>query len=303
VIFAAKGATGNLADILDHAHRGRPCLHVELDKAPHFARVARQCLDVMDGRGSTGLYSQTIRGTVIATDPSGILGEAMRTEGAAGQLVSRMILLVDGNAGPEPGKLEANTKLVALDSLGMRYRTAMEQAWGSRLDHRKPGPVLLSYDFHPQQARWIAFLKTQEAAVPGITGTARNLLATLVFGLTQIVYSTRAAQGFDWSQQQIEALARFLVHRMANARSAMLYSAQSARRLVLEEKILQKLQAGPLDVRGITRKFHSLTAGQCLDVLLDMEADGKVLRIDERLWQARQSTSSATSALHLTLEA
>ena len=303
VIFAAKATTGNLADILDHAHRGRPCLHVELEKAPYFARVARQCLDVMDGRGSTGLNSQTVRGTVIATDPSGILGEAMRAEDVAALMVSRMVLLVDGNAGPEPGEPEANTKLVALDAPGWRYKAAMEQAWGKRLDHRKPGPVLLSYDFHSFQARWIAFLKSKEAELPGITGTARNLLATLVFGLTQMVGSARAPKDFSWSLEQIEALARFLVHRMANARSAMLHSAQSARKLVLEEKILQKLRAGPLDVRGITRKFHSLTAGYCLDVLLDMEAAGKLLRIDDRLWQARQSTSSATSARHLTLEA
>jgi hypothetical protein len=304
VIFAAKGATGNLADILDHAHRGRPCLHVELDKAPHFARVARQCLDVMDGRGSTGLNSQTVRGTVIATDPSGILGEAMRAEGAAGQLVSRMILLVDGNAGPEPGEPEANTKLVALDSLGMRYRTAMEEAWGSRLDHRKPGPVLLSYEFQSFQSRWTSFLRTKEAEFPGITGTARNLFATLLFGIDRLMNSTRTPEGFKCDIAQVEALARFLVHRMANARSAILYSAQSARRLVLEEKILQKLQAGPLDVRGITRKSHNLPADQCREMLFDMEADGRVLRIGDRLWQARESTNSATSSpLHLTLEA
>jgi hypothetical protein len=304
VIFAAKGATGNLADILDHAHRGRPCLHVELDKAPHFARVARQCLDVMDGRGSTGLNSQTVRGTVIATDPAGILGEAMRTEGVVGQLVSRMILLIDGNAGPEPGEPEANTKLVALDSLGMRYRTSMEQAWGSRLDHRKPGPVLINCDFYSSQARWIAFLKTQEAAVPGITGTARNLLATLVFGLDRIANSMRVPKGFSWNLNQIEALARFLVHRMANARSAVLYSAQSARRRELEEKILKKLGSDCLTPRLLARRFHNLSVGLCREILFDMEADGKLLRIDDRLWQARVCTTPATTSPQpLTLEA
>jgi hypothetical protein len=303
VVFAAKSATGNLADILDHAHRGRPCLHVELDKAPHFARVARQCLDVMDGRGSSGFNSEIIRGTVIATDPSGILGEAIRAEGVGGQLVPRMIWLVDGNAGPEPGEPEANTERVALDAPGVRYKAAMEQAWGSRLDHRKPGPVLLNCDFHSFQAGWIAFLKTKEAEFPGITGTARNLLATLVFGLTKMAGSTRAPKDFIWSIAQIEALARFLVHRMANARSALLYSEESARRLVLEEKILRKLQAGPLDVRGITRRSHNLPADQCRELLLDLEAAGKVLRIGERLWQARDCTSSAPSPLPLTLEA
>ena len=302
VIFAAKATTGNLAGILDHSHRGRPFLHVELDKAPHFSRVARQCLDVMDGRGSTGFNSQTVRGTVILTDPSGILGEAMRAEGVAGLLASRVVWLVDGNAGPEPGEPSTPTDLVTLDSPGFRYEAAMEQAWGSRLDHRKPTPVLIDCDFHSLQAEWITFLKTQEAAVPGITGTARNLLATLVFGLSQIVGSTRTAKGFSWSIQQIEALARFLVHRMANARSAMLHEAKSARRLGLEEKILRKLGSEPHTVRDLTRKIGRVPAAQCLELLEDMEAEGKVLRIDDRLWQLREC-GPATSTLHLTLEA
>ena len=307
VIFAAKGATGSLADILDHSHRGRPFLHVELDKAPYFSRVARQCLDLMDGRGSTGLNSQIVRGTVIMTDSSGFLGDAMRAEGVAGQIPSRMVWLVDGNAGPETGEPSTPTELVALDAPGRRYQAAMEHAWGSRLDHRKPGPVMLSFDFHSSQARWIAFLKTQEAAVPGITGTARNLLATLVFGLIAMVDTARGPKDFKWSISQVEALARFLVHRMVNARSAMLYSAQSARRLALEEKILRKLGSDPLTVRELTRRIGRLPAAHCLELLEDLEAAGKVRRIDDRLWQVREcsgpATTSATSATQvLTLE-
>jgi len=302
VVFAAKGAAGKLADILDLSHRGRPLLHVELDKAPSFSRIGRQCLDLMDGRGSTGFNSTIVRGTVIVTDPSGILGEAVRADGVTAELASRTMWLMDGNAGPEPGEPATGTELVALDAPGLRYEAAMGQAWGSRLDNRKPTPVLLDCDFHSLQAEWIAFLKTQEAAVPGITGTARNLLATLVFGLTQMVGSTRTAKGFSWSIQQIEALARFLVHRMANARSAMLHEAKSARRLGLEEKILRKLGSEPHTVRDLTRKIGRVPAAQCLELLEDMEAEGKVLRIDDRLWQLREC-GPATSTLHLTLEA
>ena len=257
----------------------------------------------MDGRGSTGLDSQTVRGTVIMTDSSSFLGEAMRAEGVTGQLASRMPWLVDGNAGPEPGEPSTPTDLVALDAPGRRYQAAMEQAWGSRLDNRKPGPVLIECDFHSLQARWIAFLKTQETVLPGITGTARNLLATLGFGLTEMNDSAPRPKGPIWDLAHVEALARFLVHRMANARSAMLYSAQSARRLVLEEKILRKLGGDPLTVRELTRRIGRLPAAHCLELLEDLEAEGKVLRIDDRLWQGRQSTSSATSARLLTLEA
>lgn len=309
VVFAAKGASGKLADILDLSHRGRPLLHVELDKAPSFSRIGRQCLDLMDGRGSTGFNSTIVRGTVIVTDPSGILGEAMRADGVTAELASRTMWLMDGNAGPEPGEPATVTELVALDAPGLRYEAAMGQAWGSRLDNRKPGPVLIDCDFHSLQARWIAFLKKQEAAVPDITGTARNLLATLLFGVVKMLGSGALPKDFKWSISQVEALARFLVHRMANARSAMLYSAQSARKLLLEEQILRKLGSDQLSVRDLSRKFTKLTAGQCLELLEDLEAKGKVRRVDDRLWQVRVSTNSAsatsvtTSARHLALQA
>ena len=118
-----------------------------------------------------------------------------------------------------------------------------------------------------------------------------------------MVGSTRTPKGFSWNLGQIEALARFLVHRMANARSAMLYSAQSARRLDLEEKMLRKLGSEPVTARILSRRFTRLPAGQCLEILEDLEAEGKVRRIDDRLWQALQSPTSATSPLHLTIEA
>lgn len=304
IVYAAKGASDSLADILDLSHRGRPLLHAELDKTPSFSRIGRQCLDLMDGRGSCCFNSQTVRGTVIMADPTGILGEAMRAEGVAGQLASRMVWLGDGNAGPEPVEPSTPSDLVALDSPDMRYKAAMEQAWGSRLGHSKPGPVMLDDDFHSLHARWIAFLKTQEAAVPGTTGTARNLLATLVFGLTRMVGSTRTPKGFSWSMSQIEALARFLVHRMANALSAIIHSAQSARRLDLEEKIMRKLGSEPVTVRILTRRIGRFPPAHCLELLEDLEAEGKVRRIDDRLWQLRDCTTSATSGpRQLTLEA
>ena len=302
VVFVAKGSPDQLAAVLDLSHLGRPCVHVGVGGARDFTRFGRLCVAVMDGRGSTGFNSETIRGTVILTDPAGIFGEVLRTEETTAQLASRMIWLIDGNAGPEPGKPEAATELVALDAPGRRYEDAMGTAWGRRLDHRNPGPDLITSSFHSYQARWIAFLKEQDAALPGIMGTARNLVATLVFGLTKMIRVGSLPKDLKWSIAQVEALARFMIHRMANARSAMLHSLESARRDELCAQILYKLGAGPLDVRGLTRKFNRLPAGLCREVLLDLEASGKVARSGE-FWQARQDgTAAVSNAQHLTLE-
>jgi predicted Rossmann fold nucleotide-binding protein DprA/Smf involved in DNA uptake len=91
---------------------------------------------------------------------------------------------------------------------------------------------------------------------------------------------------------------------MVNALSAIIHSAQSARRLDLEEKIMRKLGSEPVTVRFLTRRIGRFPAAHCLELLEDLEAEGKVRRIDDRLWQLRDCTTSATSSpRQLTLEA
>ncbi len=95
------------------------------------------------------------------------------------------------------------------------------------------------------QADWIGFLKTNEPEFPGITGTARLLWATLAFGLQLMVNVMPPPAGCVLHTGHCFALARFLVHRMLNARAVMLHNAEDARRQQRQEAILVKLADGP----------------------------------------------------------
>lgn len=280
---------------LERSHLGRPLLHVGVGNPKDFSRFEQICPTIMDGRITHTETMKTIRGTVMVTDPSGVLNEAIKADLPDTQWISRLLWLVDGDAGPETGKAADDKTLIPLDRLSVRYETAMKAAWGERLNCLTIAPMMLGCEFSRSQVLWMTFLKTLEPQFAGISGAARNLLATLRFGLRLIVNATEISKGFEWFTGEVEALARFLVQRMVNARAAMLHSAEDEHRELLMEKIFSKLAEGPLEHRAIVRKFHSLPTTQCLELLNYLEDRGRVALVDSK-WQ-RVETVNTPAAL------
>lgn len=152
-----------------------------------------------------------------------------------------------------------------------------------RLNRRKSQSVTFECDIAGSQVRWMDFLAGMEKLLPGISGTARRLLSSLVFGLRRLVAADKAPHGFKFSLHGIEALARFLVHRMANHRAAILFSADDARNLRHKQRILAKLDGGSLDSRSIYHPLH-LPADLCEELLGELEASNLVRR-SGRIWE------------------
>jgi hypothetical protein len=292
-VFMTGSKPAEVAAQLELCHEGRPFIHVGVDGPKDFTRFGQQCLAVMDGRLAVGEKLENICGNVVVTDSSQALGEVVRTGGMAAQWASRMLWLVDGGTGPEAPAPDGHKAPVALEHMEQRYNHAMTTAWAQRLNHQDIGPVMLKCEFSAPQARWAAFLKKREPECPGITGTARSLFATLLFGLQKIARAGQVQKGFKWHIGHIEALAKFLVLRMVNARAAMLHSAENARNLRLQATILRKLGDGPLDVRGLCRKTHSLRSVPCQEVLHQLEDAGQVVRIDKE-WMLPEFAQALT---------
>ena len=253
----------------------------------------------MDGRITHTETMKTIRGTVMVTDPSGVLNEAIKADLPDTQWISRLLWLVDGDAGFEPGKPVDDKALIPLDRLAVRYQTAMTDAWGERLNNLTTAPKTVKFEFTKSQARWMAFLKSLEPQCPDISGTARNLYATLIFGLYQLVNANETADGFQWFINDAEALARFLVKRMVNARAAMLHSAEDEWKRQQMEKLLNRLMDGPQGHRALARRFHKLAVVQCLQLLNILESKGQVTRV-ENMWCLPQHANTIAAPLQLT---
>ena len=110
-----------------------------------------------------------------------------------------------------------------------------------------------------------------------------------------MVGATKLPENFQYFIEGIEAFAKLLVLRMANARAAMLFSAEEAQRLRHKQRILERLAAGPLDSRTIYRTLH-LSASLCGDLLLELEAD-RLIQRDGAHWQ-RLEGAILTSGLN-----
>jgi len=303
LVFLTGVTAAKVTGQLERCHLNRPFIHVGLDGPADFAQYQHQIPAIIDGRMAVGATAERIHGEVVVTDPNALLGEVMRMGQPAGRWVSRMIWLVDDNAGPEPGETEDAEDSVALGGVARRFESATRLAWSQRISDRVSGPVMLDCDFTGAQARWIAFLKRIEPEFPGITGTARSLYATLQFGLQQMVSVARIPQGFRLPSDQILALAKLLVFRMVNARAVTLRLAAKVRRLQIEASILRKLGDGPLCLRDLVRKFDSFPTERCHELLLDLEASGRVMQSRGKWQLARPALLTVPDDEGLLLEA
>ena len=304
VVFATGTKPAELVGQLERCHLGRPLIHVGLDSSADFARFEHLCPAVMDGRMTVGTLAETIRGTVTVTDPNEVLGEAVRSAQSSARWATRMLWLVDGNAGPDFGGGDEDESSVPMGGIERRFEIAMGLAWGRRISDRVSDPLVLEHEFSESQARWIRFLKRTEPAFLGITGTARNLFVTLLFGLQQMVDAARIPVGFRMPVEQVEAFARFLIHRMVNFRGALLHADQNYRRGLLERAIFHKLEDGPQCARMLCRRFHRLPIQQCNEVLLELEIAGRVTQ-SAGVWRIAPAHAELASprAEHLVLEA
>ena len=297
MLFVTGCTPASLTQQLERCHLGRPFVHVGVGRAADFSSFEQACPTIMDGRVTKGATMESIRGTVVVTDPAAALDEVIKGHLPQAQWVSRLLWLVD--SGPVPDEPADCQPLIPLDHLALRYEAAMKTAWGKRLNNQTTAPVMIRSEFSKCQARWMAFLKSREPECPGISGTARNLYATLDFGLNLLVNTAQTTDGFEWFAEEVEALARFLVQRMINARSAMLFSVRDEWMRQKMEQILIKLADGPVELRDLVRKFHRLTTAQCLEPLHILEGRGRVVCIGNK-WQLAQSACIDVAPLQLT---
>ena len=262
-VFVRGSKPAQLAKQLNQSHLGRPFVNARIDELGDFARLGGIVAAVTGGRGTT-----------IITDPDGLLSDVLRTGPPATNWASRTIWLGDGQAGIESSENRGGSGSV-LDAIQSRFNIAMDIAWGSRIGNLSHAAEV-RVEFSEGQMRWIEFLRKLEPSFSGITGTARNLHATLLFGLQALVGAVNVPSGFKLQVEQVGALAKWVVERMILVQGEVKRLAESVRRQRLEVSVILKLGDGPLCARDLVRKFHALPTEECFGVLHDLQAAGRV---------------------------
>jgi hypothetical protein len=307
LLYASGAQPTPLGAALERSHADQLLVHDVLRSPARCVELADSCLPLIDGCLTVGKQARPVRGHLLLYDPSQVLDEVLRENSPAKRLMLRLPWLVDGNAGPslpipETAVAGVTSLQPRLDRMEERFQAALRAAWLKRLDLNTEEPETLNFDLSLQQARWIAFLQQKEAAFPGISAAARSLLATLVFGLNEMVISLPKPEGLALHSDDVEALARILVERMCNARAVILYDASKEDRERKLKTMLEKLSAGPASVRDLTRKHHRLSTHEARDLLSELVTRGKATDLGDDHYQSRSATWPNKAAI-LTLEA
>jgi hypothetical protein len=276
--FIAAASPGILDRQLGGIHAGQALITIALNRASDAGRFGDLCSALINGAVPIGPSGETVRGRLLVTDPGNVLPEAARQAGDQTTWLGRLVWLVSGNAGPEPPPQHATGgKVVRLPNLPARFEYAAQRIFANRMNLRLTEPLIYKMDFSKNQVDWMEFLNDMESSLPGISGTARHLFASLVFGLRRIVEAIETPENFKYMVGGIEALARFLVRRMASVRAAIQFSAEEAQKRFWKQKILTNLSEGCFENRDVCRLLRRPVA-ICEPVLLEMATEGALVR-------------------------
>jgi hypothetical protein len=278
------------------AHRGRLLAHVNLSGKNAGVLLDKVCDEVVSGCPKRKQLAMTIRGEVIATDPSGMLDSLLAGQSGQGWL-ERSLWLLDHAAGPE---MEITTDTKGSPQMARpseSFEGALEGIVARRLNFQKSEPMRLFYPLAAGQAEWNAFLARLEPGFPGIAGTLRPLLASFVFGLSRILKATPEESRPPLVPGEVESFARLLALRMVNTRAVALHHEHEHRLAKVASYIRMKLREGPHSARDLMRLGHNLDAETCREALARL-ADAGVVEVTGKHWQLVVMTRSKSLTLH-----
>ncbi len=279
VMVTTKGPK-DLEHQLRHLHDNRPLVVLGLNQVADAAGYANTCNSLLNGVHPVGDCGEMAAANLLVTDQNNVLPRIAFMPGEKTGWLGRMVWLVDGTAGPDAIESHPARDKIRVDDMAARFGEALIQALTLRFNNLNPSPLVHGFDLRSAQVRWVSFLKEIEPRLPGVTGAARGLLTTLAFGLIELANASHC-QPLSLSPEQVEALARWIIRRMANARAAMLGTAKSQWFKHQARKIIEKLAEGAQEKRDLYRN-RSINAAQCDELLLAMKTRGLVHLVGNR---------------------
>ena len=281
ILVTAKGPK-DLDKQLCGLHGNRPLVILGLNEPADASAYADTCNALLNGPFPVGDGGETVVANLLVTDAGNVLARIAPQADDKSAWLGRMVWLVDGTAGPDAVENVPEQGKFHVSDTGARFGEALNAVLAKRLDNHNAGTEVHDFNLAEAQIRWVAYLKKMETRLPGITGTARGLLPTLAFGLIELANAPNCKQ-LAVTPDGVEALGRWIIERMANARAEMLYSADLERRMKIAQKIFFKVAHGRLSDREIYRPLN-VQADLCRELLWHMEADSMV-RLNERKWE------------------
>lgn len=266
----------DLSSHLPGMRTGCPLVHAGCCKSSDLSALADAGSALIEGRYPLGNGCEAARGHILITDPHQMLQRAANNPDDGTAWLGHFLWICDSKAGPATPDGDAQPDRP--ETITERFRIALDAVLATRMNLPEKQTVRLPLSTREAKVRFREFLDEMEPRLPGISMAARNLIDSLVFGLWQLA---RIEDRLPLSMGGVEALARFLVARMANARAMMIQSAAVIRRQSQIRQVYRKLQKGPADRRKICGDLNILV-NDCEPCLRWLEEAGIAQQIDRK---------------------
>jgi hypothetical protein len=268
-ILVSAAKSSDLHAQLQGLRPGRPLVHLGLGCPGDIAELSLPVTALLEGRYPLEGGCEYIRANMLVTDPMGMIKNVAKVPDERRAWLEQFLWLCDGDAGPNV-TVDKEKTAQSSETTTERFRRALGLILARRLNMPKRNPIVMGGDTKEMAQRWAAFLRKMEPRLPGIYFAARSLLDSLLFGLGQMA---RIQSGLKFSLAGVEALGRFLVRRMANAKAILTHASELAKRQSDIERIVRKLSQGRANARTIYRNLK-LTAAQCNEGIRWMKEAG-----------------------------
>jgi len=255
---------------------GQPLVHAGCSKSSDLSALADAGAALIEGRYPLGNGCEVARANLLVTDPHQVLQRVVNDPDEGTAWLGHFLWICDGKAGPNAPN--AGDTPDRPETITQRFGMALDAVLATRMNLPEKQCIQLPLNTRKAKVRFRKFLAEMEPRLPGISMAARNLIDSLVFGLGEMA---KIKKQLPLSIDGVEALARFLVVRMANARAMMMHSGAVTRRQSQIERVHRKLQQGPADTRKICRDL-SLRVNDCEPCLRWLEAVEIVRQIDRK---------------------
>lgn len=293
ILVTARGPR-DLENQLKGIHGNRALVSLSLNDPAEVGSYAGTCHALLSGPYPIRDYGETLMANLIVTDPGNVLARVAPGGGNQIAWIARMVWLVDGTTGPDAADNRPDPRSIPTSDTSGRYGSALVAVLAKRLNNHDASPVVHQFDLATAQIRWANFLKRIENRLPGISGTARRLPATLAFGLLELAQAPHHVP-LTVTPAGVEALAKWVIRRMAAAREALLRTAEIEEKQRLAKRIQRKLVDGQLSKRELCRAL-SITATSCEEVLFALNRAGVVRQVDDD-WELVEPKPIAETAL------
>jgi hypothetical protein len=280
VLFDA-GDPAQTSRQLGSCHLGKPIMTIRIPDAASIKSRDSIFLAITDGVTLNTELPYQVQGRVLASTSSAVLKELVE-QGANDGIIGNALWLTGGSFGSWSWPKQQKAPKVSLQA---HYENVLSHVMGARFTGHAV-KLRITSETAAACMEFAQYLHTLEAQMPGIAGSLRSLIPTVIFGLS-ILYGCHRnpeSKPLDDLNSVLSDLSRALAQRMVNHRQVILQAEQLKRLHHLAGALYTKLQDRPHTVRELIRRSNRLTVAECRDALHYLASMGTATSVDGDVW-------------------